>query len=178
MTRRTAFLFVLLLSLSMRAALADGGRLVMRQPAGGWIVSLFVTPEALGTGPADFTAMVEDRATDQIVLDADVSLTLTPANANSKPIVVPLTRAAANNKLLQAATVTLPSPGQWHVTLNVRERGEEASAATDLVVAAHASRRALVWMLAVLPFAVLALLAWADLVKTRVRRKQGAALHG
>ena len=60
-----------------RAALADGGHLRFSQAAGPFQVTLFTTPEPLTPGPADFSVMVQDGTTNQVLQDADIEITLT-----------------------------------------------------------------------------------------------------
>ena len=99
-----------------------GGRLQMRQTAGPFIVSLFSTPETLGVGPADLSAMVEQREGGSVLLDADLVITLTPRTAG-RPIVARLSHAHATNRLLQDAIVRLPHAGRWHALVQVSTGG-------------------------------------------------------
>ncbi len=73
----------LVLACAAIAAHADGGRLQMRQAAGPFVVSLFTTPESLGVGQADLSAMIEEQGGSKVLLDADVVITLTPEDGEA-----------------------------------------------------------------------------------------------
>jgi len=114
---------------------ADGGTLLFRKPAGSFVVTAFSEPAPMRAGKADLSVMVEKTGDQSTVLDADVKLRLKKTEAGSiVEIVVPATHGHATNKLLYAASLTLPSTGMWRMTVDVREKGEEASAAGDLDV--------------------------------------------
>ena len=157
-------LLLILLFAIAASAHADGGRLQIRQTVGPFIVSLFTTPEALAVGPADVSVLVESAATPDaeaahpdVLLDADVTLTLTPHAGGGASIRAHLTHAAATNRLLQAAAITLPAAGTWDATILVREGGREATATAPLVVEAHSARRGTLWFFALLPVVLVAL---------------------
>ena len=103
------------------AALADGGRLRAHENAGDFRVAVFTAPEPLTAGEADVSVLVQQRATDEPVLDADVMLSLEgPGRVAS---VVPAVRHS-RNRLFYGATVKL-GPGKWTATIRVR-RGSVA----------------------------------------------------
>ena len=116
---------------------ADGGRLQLRQAAGPFVISLFSTPESLGVGPADLSVMVEEQGSGNVLLDADVTLTLTSEVDRVAPVIAHVSHAHATNRLLQDAVVQLPHAGRWHAIVHVSEAGREVSVATDLAVANH-----------------------------------------
>jgi hypothetical protein len=154
------------------SAHADGGRLQMREAAGPFVVSLFTTPESLAVGPADLSVMVEEQASGEVLLDADVVVTLTSEDAASAPVIAHLSHAHATNRLLQDAVIQLPHAGRWHAVIHVRESGRVASASTVLTVANHSARRGTVWFFAVLPICAIALFAWVQVMKRRARRRR------
>jgi len=151
---------------------ADGGRLQLRQAAGPFVVSLFTTPESLAVGPADLSVMVEEQGGSNVLLDADVVVTLTPADGHVAPVIAHLSHAHATNRLLQDAVVQLPRAGRWHAVIHVSETGREASVATELTVANYSARRGTVWFFAVLPACAVALFAWVQVAKQRARRRR------
>jgi hypothetical protein len=153
------------------AAHADGGRLQMRQTAGPFVVSLFTTPESLGVGQADFSVMVEEQGGNNVLLDADVVITLTPEDG-SEPIVAHLSHAHATNRLLQDAAVRLRHTGQWRAVIQVSEAGRHASTATDLTVGDHSALRSTVWVFAMLPVCAIGLFAWVQVAKATARRRR------
>jgi hypothetical protein len=157
------------------AAHADGGRLQMRQAAGPFVVSLFTTPESLAVGPADLSVMVEEQGS--VLLDADVVVTLISQDQEVAPVVAHLSHAHATNRLLEDAVVQLSHAGRWHAVVHVREAGRteagrEASVATDLTVANYSARRGTVWLFLLLPLCAVALFAWVQVVKLRMRRRR------
>lgn len=154
------------------AAHADGGRLQLRQAAGPFVVSLFSTPESLAVGPADLSVMVEEQGSGAVLLDADVVVTLTAEAAGIAPVVAHLSHAHATNRLLQDAVVQLPRAGRWRAVVHVSEGGREASVATDLTVANYSARRGTVWFFALLPIGAIALFAWVQIMKQRMRRRR------
>lgn len=150
------------------AAHADGGRLQMRRPAGPFVISLFTTPESPAVGAADLSVMVEEQGS--VLLDADVVVTLTPQDTRLAPVIAHLSHAHATNRLLEDAVVQLPGAGRWRAVVRVKERGREASVATDLTVAGYSARRGTVWLFAALPLLAIALFAWVQMEKRRARR--------
>lgn len=158
-------LIALVMSCAAVAAYADGGRLQMRQAAGPFVVSLFSSPEALGVGQADLSVMVEEQGS--VLLNPEVTVTLTPENGNGAPVVAHLSHAHATNRLLQDAVVDLPHAGRWRAVVRVRDAGREASAATELTVASYSARRGTIWTFLLLPVCAVALFVWVQRLKHR-----------
>jgi hypothetical protein len=154
------------------AAHGDGGRLQMRQAAGPFVVSLFSTPESLAVGPADLSVMVEEQGSNEVLLDADVVVTLTAEDAASTPVIAHLSHAHSTNRLLEDAVIQLPHAGRWHAVIRIREAGREATASTDLMVGNYSARRGTVWLFAILPVCAIALFAWVQVAKRRARRRK------
>jgi hypothetical protein len=161
----------LMLACAAAVAYADGGRLQTRQAAGPFIVSLFTTPESLGVGQADLSAMVEEQGGSKVLLDADVVITLTAEGGAGQPIVAHLSHAHATSRLLQDAVVELPHSGRWRAVIQVNEAGRQASTVTDLMVGDHSARHGTVWVFALLPAFVIGLFAWVQLAKATARRR-------
>jgi len=127
----------------------------MQQATGAFIVTLFTAPEPLTTGDADFSVMVQDRATQQVLLDAAVVLWLTAPSGEVQ--LVPLGRGHSANRMLQAATVKLGGKGKWAATVRVSRGSEQAVGATTFDVEADHSRRVLVLAFVMLPLFAIAL---------------------
>jgi hypothetical protein len=144
----------------------------MRQAAGPFVVSLFTTPESLAVGAADLSAMVEEQGSGEVLLDADVVITLTSEYAASAPVIAHLSHAHATNRLLEDAVIQLPHAGRWHAVIHISEAGREASASTVLTVANYSARRGTVWLFAILPICAIALFAWVQVAKQRARRRR------
>jgi hypothetical protein len=113
----------------------DGGQVQFSGAAGPYQVTVFTQPVPLRAGPADFSALVQDPRTGDAVLDGRVRIDLTRA-AMGETISATLSRAAATNKLLRAATVDLPAAGEYHATVTVAsQRGGAARAVFDVQAA-------------------------------------------
>ncbi len=105
-----------------RSLKADGGVVQFRQEAGDLVVTLFSTPVPLRSGPADLSVLVEDSATLDAVLDAQVNLTIEQKPGD--PLMLEATRREATNKILYAARPAITQPGKWQVTIIVSRRGK------------------------------------------------------
>lgn len=127
----------------------------MQQAAGAFIITLFTAPEPLTTGDADFSVLVQDRATQQVLLDTAVELRLTAPSGEVQ--LVPLGSGHAGNRMLQAATVNLRSKGKWAATVSVSRGSEKAESATVFNVELDHSRRVLVLAFVLLPLFAIAL---------------------
>lgn len=158
-------IIALMLACAATAAHADGGRLQMRQAAGPFVISLFTTPESLGVGPADLSAMIEEQGGSNVLLDADIVIALTLEDGGSQPVVAHLSHAHATNRLLQDAVVELPHPGRWRAAIQVSEGGRHVSMTTDLMVGDYSARRGTEWVFALLPMCAIALFAWVQVAK-------------
>ena len=113
---------------------ADGGVVRISQAAGPFEVTVFTSPTPLRAGPVDISVMVRDRASDQPILDAEVSLLLVSREGTAS-MRAEATRANATNKLLYAALLELPRSGWWRLTLAVRHDGGTGEVSTDLSAA-------------------------------------------
>ncbi|HVJ09397.1 MAG TPA: hypothetical protein VM554_13545 [Acidisarcina sp.] len=147
---------VLLMMIALTGtAYADGGRVRLQQASGDFVITLFTSPEPLTTGEADFSVLVQDRSTQQVVLDALVDLELRSPSGEAETSF--LTHGGASNKILQGATVRLPRTGTWRATVMVHRGAEKAACSTSFDVAASHSRRTLVLIFLILPLLVIAL---------------------
>jgi hypothetical protein len=117
---------------SALCARADGGAVLAQEKAGPWLVTLFGSPAPLRAGPADLSVMVQDASTGAPVLAQRVSLKVQAAASPGSEAWVPpccsmkknvgvveATHAAAQNKLLYAANLILPSSGAHDVIVRI-----------------------------------------------------------
>lgn len=123
-----------------RDARADGGILRLRQTQGPFTVTIFTGSETVKDIPADISVLVQERDSNEAILDATVKLTFTaPASlppeaadplcsqataaatapAHPTSFEVPATRNQASNKLLYAAPVTFGSIGLWQLQASI-----------------------------------------------------------
>jgi len=124
-----------------RLAKGDGGVIRLRETQGPFSVTVFTSPEAAAGGLADLSVLVQGSESGKVVLDADVTFTLSAPVGEMKQADVfcgvptaamPLSdginnlasvrasREQASNKLLYAAPVQLNTPGDWklHVVVS------------------------------------------------------------
>jgi hypothetical protein len=157
---------------ALTMARADGGRLQMRTQAGPFTISLFTSPDTLAAGPIDASVLVQDSTGRDVLMDARVTLALTPPHADASSIVVLLSHAQATNKLLQAAQIDLPTAGKWRVDVQVEQGGRRANCTTELEIVPRTSPWGTVWFFALLPAAVLLLFAGVQVRKSKIARRR------
>ena len=178
---------VVLIVLSILAAFlghahADGGTVIGQGRGEGMLVTVFAQPFPLRAGPVDFSILVQDEATRQPVLNATAGLRLkklsapTPESAWTSPLCtmpgpdgrIPLTRSAANNKILYAAMPAVPEPGRWELSFDVIDGNRRATFSLKADAASPLGPWVAWWpALATLPAAI-ALYAWrAGLLRSR-----------
>jgi hypothetical protein len=149
--RRAVIAAAALLALA-RAMEADGGRLRLRQDSGPFTIAVFTAPEPLAVGAAEIGVLVQDRATGDVFLGADVTLRLSaPGSAPGEAV----SAATGSNRLLRSAVVRFTTPGAWSLEVVVRRGGQTTSVRSVLPVGPPASRLAAIWpYLAAPPLAV------------------------
>jgi hypothetical protein len=160
--RRLAAAFML--AMGTMAAHGDGGTMLLHQDAGAFTITLFAAPQPLEVGTADFSVLVQDRASGEVLLDPIVDLTVSGTK-------VRLTRGQVSNRLLQAATVHLSSPGKLRLTLAVQRGSDVAQLTTDCTVEPDRSRATLVWFYVLLPVGIILLFVIHQGLKLRSGRK-------
>ncbi len=138
------------------AARADGGVVRIRQAAGPFEVTVFTSPTPLRAGPVDISVMVGNRARDQPVLDAEVSILVVSLDGASS-ISADAIRENATNKLLYAALLELPHSGRWRLGVGVRHDGNTAEVTTDLSAAPPRPPLLFFWPYLVLPAVAIAM---------------------
>ena len=144
---------VLLLAMMCGVAYADGGHVRLQQTSGELVVTLFTAPDPLVTGTADFSVMVQDSSTQQLLPDADITLELHPPGGDAK--VFHLSRSDAANRMFQSANVSLPVAGDWSLMLTVRRGANQATVRTTFPVVENHSRRVIVIAMMILPIVVI-----------------------
>jgi len=123
-------LAALFLSLGVVSAFADGGAVLLTKQAGPYLVTLFGSPSPLRAGRADLSVLVQNATDKTNVLDAKVAVHLTRRQTDTNSIVavtLPATHEAATNKMLYAASLNVPSAGDWQVRADIKARAGEAS---------------------------------------------------
>lgn len=144
-------------------AVADGGQILLHQTSGSFAITVFATPQPLTSGDADLSVLVQDGASQQPVLDVDVSLRLQPP---SGPIV-PVALNQQSSQLMRSAEYHFAQPGHWGLTVEV-SRGSLRSVVTGgFDVAASHSRQVLVWIFVLLPLLFIGLFAVQQHLKSQ-----------
>ena len=133
---------ILVISLCLAAnAFADGGSVQLHSVSGPFDITLFAEPPLPRAGQIDFSVLIQDAKSGEPVMDAVVTLALTPVKVhqNVQPAwyppscavsapadlaAVPLLHSGASNRLLYGALVEVPAAGVWHVRTEV-QRGDE-----------------------------------------------------
>jgi hypothetical protein len=134
--------YLLLLSLYLAGnAFGDGGSVQLHSVSGPFDITLFAEPPLPRAGQVDFSVLIQDSKTGEPVLDAAVTLALTPiqVHQNEQPAwyppscavapptdlaKVPLLHSGASNRLLYGALVQVPAAGVWHARTEV-QRGDQ-----------------------------------------------------
>jgi hypothetical protein len=150
-------------------AAADGGLVRVSRPAGPFVLTVFTAPTPLAAGPADVSVLVQDHTSLVPLLDARVSLDLALAAGGGAPLRVPATRAHATNRLLYAATVSLPAAGEWRLRARVEREGTVGEVVCRLPVEAGRPRVLAFWPWLLLPPVAVAFFALNDHLARRQR---------
>jgi hypothetical protein len=134
--RILGLLFLLAVSISCSPLWADGGTVVLQKRSGPFLITLFSDPTPVRVGRADLSVMCQKAEDNSPVLDAKVLLHLRRPGTGSDIVefTLPAKHDNASNKLLYAAVVDLPSPGNWRVNVDVERSGILASIGGSLTV--------------------------------------------
>src|SRR5713101_303605 len=145
--------------LAPKAVDADGAVVRLQGVAGPFLASVFTSP-TLHAGASDVSVLVQDRDSGKIILDAAVDF-------DAKPTVgtVAVTRARAErqqstNKLLEAATLNLASPGPWELDVSILRGSDEGSLSKQLNVEPSNTQNTAVWLYPLLGSIVIALVVF------------------
>jgi len=156
-----------LLALAAASARGDGGRMRLRQTSGPFALTVFTAPEPLAVGPADVSVLVQDAATGDVVLDADVEVRVRAPRGEA---FLERRTSRGRNRLLRAASVDFDAPGRWDYEVLVRTASASGEIRGTLDIAPAVARWHTAWpFLAAPPIAVALFLAGAS------RRRRRAA---
>lgn len=160
---RQAFSLLVLVATINGRALADGGTVQISEAKGPYRITIFSTSAVVRAGPEDISILVQDQQTNQPLLNESVWLSfhrLDQKPAASHEAWVPpccqmksssgldkiaATHQLATNKLLYAATVTLPEAGEWEVRATVRTSTQQTTIAGQLRVSPPAPPALAYW---------------------------------
>ncbi|HUL51346.1 MAG TPA: hypothetical protein VLU94_02050 [Candidatus Nitrosotalea sp.] len=177
-----------------RDAKADGGIIRLRETQGPFSVTLFSSPDAVAGGLVDVSVLIQRRETGKVILDADVSFTLSPPDGltiqrseefcglptatarlpdgMNNPASVRATREQASNKLLYAAPVELDAPGDWKVHMLI-SRGTDTARFDCLVpVTMRSSKLSGMWPYLSLPLLAVSAFALNQWLRSQSLQKR------
>jgi hypothetical protein len=132
---------------------ADGGAVLSRQESGPFVITVFAMPVPLRAGPIDLTVLVQTRDSLEPILDANVSIRL----AGDSQLGAAATRSQAQNKLLYAAALQLPQPGEWKYTVAVRTASGQAAISGAFQAGPPAPPLASYWFYVAIPLVAIAI---------------------
>ncbi len=159
------------------AAFADGGAVIASEIVGTHRITVFAEPAVVRAGPVDFSVFVQDALTDEPTPDARVAFTLkkfeptealAPTKAWLSPCCtipsfnrdrIPATHQAAQNKLLQAATVILPTTGDYELVTHVTTASGDAVVPARITARVPSSPLVTFWPVLALPGVAIGLFA-------------------
>ncbi|MDW7981439.1 MAG: hypothetical protein RMH81_01280 [Thermomicrobium sp.] len=125
---------VLVACLFPLAARANGGQVrIANYPIGPYEVTIFTSPVPLQTGTIDVSVLLQRRDDKSIVDDAEITLTVQPAEAGALQRY-PVTREQATNKLYYAAEFPLDQPGTYRMQVEIRAPEGSGAVAFDVTV--------------------------------------------
>jgi hypothetical protein len=163
------FLFsFFLICIATANAFADGGTVQISREEGPFRITVFTTAAIVRAGPEDISVLVQDRGTQQPILDAVVWLSF--QRVDQKPVAegeawtppccrmksggagsIKATHEMATNKLLYAATTVLPEAGEWEVQTKVQTSNATATVTGRLRVDPPAPTLLAYWPFFILP---------------------------
>lgn len=165
-------LVTILLGACATIARADGGSVQLQSAAGPFQITVFSEPAVIRAGLVDLSVLVQASPRGEPVLDADVTLGLSPLDntqVGQQPAWAPpacindvnpeLTQIRANrsqgpNLLLYSTLVRIPTQGRWQLSVLVRSENMAGMAQSVLNVEPPAAPWMNYWHLFAFPLAV------------------------
>lgn len=140
----------------------DNQVLRYRQPSGPFVVAVFAPAGNLATGPSPFSVLVQDRHTEEVLLDTTVDLTARPADPHGASSTVRASYKDSENKLLQTGELSLPTTGEWSMNIAVRRNSGVADFSLPIQVVKAEAESEFPWSyLFVLAITLLLVLVYA-----------------
>ena len=144
--------------LAPQAADTDGAVVRLQGVSGPFVASVFTSP-TLHTGTSDVSVLVQDRDSGKVILDATVDIDAQPIAGAPAMTRVHAERRHSTNKLLEAATLDLASPGTWELAVSIHRGSDMGSLTTQLNVEPPDSERSSLWLYLLLGSIAIALIA-------------------
>jgi hypothetical protein len=176
--RRTLHTTALVLAagLAAMAARGDGLHLVISQPAGPFVISIFTAPTPLRPGPAEISVLIQEKDGRRAVPDADVQVALRAADGPRTERTGTATRGAVANKMIYGTRIDLPASGRWTLTASVRAGERSATVSSALEVAPALAPLVAFWGFVALPFVAIAVFALHQWLKHRRQPRSAGAI--
>ena len=182
---------ILLLGFSSLEARGDGGVIRLREIQGSFVVTIFTSGDPMQDNPFDVSVMVQERDSNEAILDASVKLvftslfTPTPATTEqicgetgvaaagpvSQRITFVATRGQASNKLLYAAPVKFSAAGEWQLQAFIKHDGDAVVMACPLQVGPPPRKLLALFPYLILPPLMVALFALNQWLRGQLREK-------
>jgi hypothetical protein len=152
---------------------ANGGTIILVEEVGAYELTITASPYPLQVGENDVNALVERLADQQLVLEAEVTMTVEPLDQPGEPQTFAATHATATNKLYYHANVVFPTPGRWKLTIKVDGPEDSVSTVFETQVEERSSLDFLRYLSLVgLPLVIIAFLFFV------MSRRAGEAFKG
>ena len=175
----TSFLLIFAVVGLSLAYLASGSSddddqvLRLHKQSGPFTVSVFAPAGDLETGSSDFNVLVQDRSNQDVSLDSTVNLRAQQTNGSNSTESVRATDDS-ENKLLQSASLNLPSAGDWTLQVDVANNGQRADLSLPVRVTRPEAGFAVPWSYLVL-IMISALLLFTYLRRHLTAQPRGTA---
>jgi len=148
--RRQARLFVglaagWLVTAATTAVHADGGTPCWSGRAGNYQLAAFQSPTPPRVGTVEFTLIVQDAVTSELLADAPATLRFAPRAQPAQLRSVEFSRQASSNPLFQSALVHVSQAGWWEFTLEIGDSSKPATASFSVQVAEAPPRWLTFW---------------------------------
>src|SRR5271165_68469 len=87
-------------------------------------VTVFAPPRDVAVGRSGFSVLVQDQNSQEALLDSTIDVSA--QGAQGGPLTARASSADSDNKLLQAAELNFPVPGDWTVNIAVQRGADQA----------------------------------------------------
>ncbi|MGD0930678.1 MAG: cytochrome c oxidase assembly protein [Candidatus Korobacteraceae bacterium] len=128
----------------------DNQVLRLSQQSGPFAVSVFAPAGELEAGSSDFSVLIQNRNSQDVLQDATVALRAEQAGNSRRTQWVRTRTEDSENKLLQSASLDLPHNGDWLLDIAVARGGEQADFSLPLHVVKPATGMSFPWSYGVL----------------------------
>jgi hypothetical protein len=168
--RAWAFCLALISFAPCAVVRADGGVVLLCKQSGPYTVTVFATPAPLQAGQVDLSVMVQNTENATPLLDGRVLLKLSKGDQLS--INAEARHELAQNRLLYAALVDIPEPGEWKMDVTFFRGLESATVQSSMTVMAANSFLLSHWRNLAFPPLVIALFCLQQWLKRRNRQSR------